>query len=426
MKYTKIKSGFSENRRIPRLGRIRLGLKMQKQRTDGSTVEFPTETDYFVCPQEVQDVYGPKPTELDIMLPSDRNEDVFPQSLAWFGRSKGLKCKGDMETAERLNEQTGIWEPRTCPCEHYKSDQNPKGECTENGILISILPRVNMGGTYQLRTGSYHSTVDINSGLDYVRALVGRISMVPLKLKRVARETHNNGTRQIHHTLSLTIESNIEGINQLRGDTSRILSHAQLQIEGPLEENPVLDPPDVTEIDAMPPTDSDEAELATVHAKLAVRRTPTPQEAPAASSTVAVPVITKPVLDTLIAQAAGNYQTHGTGDALYQSSAPTSVPTCPTCGKSESVIKSKAEYGGGWCCYKKKNGCGAKWWEATTAPVPATPFFTAFQDVMDWLLACGSIAEVNDTIERAAKQNWLPEQEHLIDTTAQAARERLR
>lgn len=33
--------------------------------------------------------------------------------------------------------------------------------------------------------------------------------------------------------------------------------------------------------------------------------------------------------------------------------------TCPKCGKP-AIIKGKAEYGGGWLCYKAKGGCGAK------------------------------------------------------------------
>ncbi len=32
---------------------------------------------------------------------------------------------------------------------------------------------------------------------------------------------------------------------------------------------------------------------------------------------------------------------------------------CPQCGQS-TIIRGKAEYGGGWLCYKKKGGCGAK------------------------------------------------------------------
>jgi hypothetical protein len=33
--------------------------------------------------------------------------------------------------------------------------------------------------------------------------------------------------------------------------------------------------------------------------------------------------------------------------------------TCPKCGKP-TIIKGKKEYGGGWLCYQKKGGCGAK------------------------------------------------------------------
>lgn len=32
---------------------------------------------------------------------------------------------------------------------------------------------------------------------------------------------------------------------------------------------------------------------------------------------------------------------------------------CPSCGQG-AIIKGKAEYGGGWLCYKAKGGCGAK------------------------------------------------------------------
>lgn len=34
--------------------------------------------------------------------------------------------------------------------------------------------------------------------------------------------------------------------------------------------------------------------------------------------------------------------------------------SCPDCG-AEAIIKGRAEYGGGWLCYRKKGGCGAKY-----------------------------------------------------------------
>ena len=40
--------------------------------------------------------------------------------------------------------------------------------------------------------------------------------------------------------------------------------------------------------------------------------------------------------------------------------------TCPNCGKA-AIIKGKAEYGGGWVCFKKKDGCGAKYRDEDTA-----------------------------------------------------------
>ena len=33
---------------------------------------------------------------------------------------------------------------------------------------------------------------------------------------------------------------------------------------------------------------------------------------------------------------------------------------CPSCGQA-AIIKGKEEYGGGWICFKKKGGCGAKY-----------------------------------------------------------------
>jgi hypothetical protein len=37
----------------------------------------------------------------------------------------------------------------------------------------------------------------------------------------------------------------------------------------------------------------------------------------------------------------------------------TTVRVCPQCGKP-AIIKGKEEYGGGWLCYVKKDGCGSK------------------------------------------------------------------
>src|SRR5512136_631184 len=93
--FTRIKD-LSDRRRLPRLDKIRLGVKLKSKRTGK---EYPCETPYFVCPSEVQKVYGEKPTELDIMLPINDPEAVFPQRYIWYGSAKGAKCMGDGEKA---------------------------------------------------------------------------------------------------------------------------------------------------------------------------------------------------------------------------------------------------------------------------------------------------------------------------------------
>ena len=104
-----------------------------------------------------------------------------------------------------------------------------------------VIPKVSLGGIYQIDVGSYHSIVDVNSGIDYVRAMVGRFSWVPLTLKRIPRETHGGDKKTIHYTLHLHFEGNIDTINQLREDTKRVLTGPRYSLPMPEDINPKMD-----------------------------------------------------------------------------------------------------------------------------------------------------------------------------------------
>jgi len=97
---------------------------------------------------------------------------------------------------------------------------------------------------YQIRTSSYNSIVDVNSGLDYVSALIGRFAMVPLKLRRTPIETHHNGSKQTHYTLQVIFDYDIDTLNKLREDNMRILEHPRYELPAPKDENPEFDPVD--------------------------------------------------------------------------------------------------------------------------------------------------------------------------------------
>lgn len=241
MKFTRIKGDYSQVRRLPRLGKIRLGLKVLNQ----AGKEYPTETEHFVCPPEVTAVYGEEPTELEVMLPSDNPEEVFVQKYAMYGAGSGLKCHGNGERAERYNEQTKAWDIIPCTCPNLKSDENPRGACTPQSHLMVMLPKVAMGGCYQITTRSFHATVGINSSLDLIRALAGRIALVPLKLRRVPTVTQYNGSKKTHYILNLILDASLPQIAELRQNPEHLLIPARYQIEGPVDINPEADPVDV-------------------------------------------------------------------------------------------------------------------------------------------------------------------------------------
>ena len=243
--------GLSDRRRLPLLGKIRLGIK--KKTEQGK--EYPSETEYFVCPPEVQKVFGEKPKILNIMLPVAQRHVVFPQAYRWYGSGKGLKCIGNGEVANRFSDDKKSLNEIECPCEKLQDIIDPemgkvtkKAECKQRAFLMVMLPDVNMGGVYQVSTGAYNSIVDINSGLDYIEALIGRIQMVPIKLFREPITTHNEGMPQKHYTLKVRFEGDVNFLNQLRENTKRILLEGEkIALPAPQDENPALDPVDEVE-----------------------------------------------------------------------------------------------------------------------------------------------------------------------------------
>lgn len=240
---TRIK-GLSEKRRLPRLGKIRLGIKVANNK--GTT--YPKEVPFFVVPDEVKKIYGEQPTEIDCMFPLDDIDTVFPVSYKYYGSGKGLKCNGDGEIAYCADEKTKEVIEKKCPCNLLD-----EGKCKQSGTLSVMLQKINVGGVYQITTSSYNSIIDIASGIDYVKALLGRVAMVPLKLRRVATETHHDEKKQTHYTIQIVMDANIDAINQLRADTMRVLEHtSRIVLPEPVHENPELDPVDIIVDDDIP------------------------------------------------------------------------------------------------------------------------------------------------------------------------------
>ncbi len=255
--------GISDRRRLPRLGKVRLGIKVPLTGKNPQQCECkgggcwkctrPTETDYFVCPAEVRAVYGDRPKKLDVMFLVNDPAVVFPQARKYYGSSRGLKCTGDGERAWFVDEKTGEMQSKECPCPLAEDTEDANGkvikkaQCTIRASLLVTLPSVNMGGIYQIDVGSWNSIVDVNSGIDTCRELirlslgVDRFAMIPLVLERVPTQTHHDGKTQTHYTLRLTPNLTLDQIQKMQ--QRAIIAPQQYALPEPEEIRPDLDGP---------------------------------------------------------------------------------------------------------------------------------------------------------------------------------------
>jgi len=198
--------GVSDIRRLPRLGKVRLGIKETSTKTGNP---YPKAVDYFVCDDRVKAIYGEKPKELKILFPIDEEPQ---QWLRCYSFTRGLICKGDGETAMMLvDKETGALanrdsketelkevscDPNDCPS--YRDKQ-----CRRVMNLQFLLPEVEGFGVWQLDTSSFYSIVNINSALSLLKNIIGKISMIPLKLKLIEQDVQPEGKKKKVHVLSL-------------------------------------------------------------------------------------------------------------------------------------------------------------------------------------------------------------------------------
>jgi len=201
--------GISEIVRLPRLGKIKLGIK--EERDNGSI--YPLPTDHFVCPDEVKKVFGEKPKELRIMFPTENSEQWASQYLRCYPASRGLVCRGDGETAiTRIDMLTNEIDSRDTSAPRLKEIScNPdgcpyhrRGDCRRVMNLQFLLPDCPGFGVYQLNTSSFHSMKNINSALTFIRGICQRVSMIPLLLELIEQKVQPEGWLKTVYVLRLT------------------------------------------------------------------------------------------------------------------------------------------------------------------------------------------------------------------------------
>jgi len=211
-------TGLSERTRLLRLGKIHLGYKAKNARG----VEYPVATDYFVIPEDLIPYLGEKPQELLVMLPVEDPDIWASQFYRCYSRTRGLVCKGDGITSQRkIDTETGAmadrntkgkvaWEEQSCAgreCEEYQ-----KKQCRDTMNLQFFLPEAPGIGVWQIDTSSLNSIMNINSCAKVIRAVCGRVSMLPLTLTLEPQEVTNpdDGKRKTVRVLFLRHKARLQ------------------------------------------------------------------------------------------------------------------------------------------------------------------------------------------------------------------------
>ena len=238
--------GISNQRRMRRLGKVRLGEK----KINDKGKEYPSALDHFNFEDapELLAIYGPNCKTIDVMIPNENVDAFFPQERKCY-RTSGLFCRGDGETATRVHvglsdgdknakavpkgqpldpagaefiKEQGlkldVGDMFDMPCLGEDCPFTEKKLCKPIGRFMFMVPKAQRVGVFEISTTSYNSIIEINSAIDTIRVIAGRISMIPLKLSLVPKETKVPKTtmkKTIHH-LVMEFAGTIADLSQYR------------------------------------------------------------------------------------------------------------------------------------------------------------------------------------------------------------------
>ena len=249
---------LSNVRQIPRLGKVRCGVKVPNKSGQG---EHPEAVEYFVLPQEIAAAFGDKPKSLPIMFPVEDEAKFASQYYKCYSSFRGLTCKGDGETCSRLiDTKTGDFahrdttdtDRRELPCNGRDCPMYQQKKCKEVMNLQFLLPSVPGLGVWQLDTGSYHSIVAVNSAIELIRSVAGRIAMIPLRLtiepREVSIKTDKGQVKKTVNTLQIRADITLAEIQKLGA-----LPGSQVMLPPPDEEKPDLLFPEDETPEQLPP-----------------------------------------------------------------------------------------------------------------------------------------------------------------------------
>lgn len=194
---------------LPRVGKVRTGVKKEHTKDDNSVIELPSAVDYFVVNHDkvtsrlsaasFDRVYGKEPRELKIMLPAPRTNDLLSGAYRRYKAGELLerKCTGPGGTSV-VRGPDGEWISGPCQCEREGLDPErdktgPNAHCAKRWTFSFLMMHVAGLGIWQWDTGSIIAAEGITSTLLLIEQFRGHLQGAECVLRVVPRKVAPKG-----------------------------------------------------------------------------------------------------------------------------------------------------------------------------------------------------------------------------------------
>lgn len=284
---------LTERPNIPRLGKIRLGVKDPQR-------GFPKNVKHFVVPEEVAKALGTdEPTELHIVFLTDDMDRNASQYYRAYNATSGLICRGDGYSADALldgdvlsknggeltvdawahgatsgrEKATSKFVRQQINCAGGGYDGQPPcpmfaaKKCAIRNFMQFAIRDVPGLGVYQMDTGSVINTRNINGTLEMTRLMLGGVAGVPMVLRRTELEVAPDGKKKKVWGVTLEADTQYSLANLIemrRGPlAAALLPEGAAALLPPVDESEVYeDPGDGEDEDDEPAPEKPAAEVA--------------------------------------------------------------------------------------------------------------------------------------------------------------------
>lgn len=208
--------GLEQRIRIPRLGRIGLGVK--KVAPTGK--EHPTEVSYFVVPEMIAKHYGEQPIALPVRFPFDQPERVL-HSIFYVrrqGKTKTRQCDGECFTEIGRGGQDVEGKCRK-PDNIYASCPD---KCRATAKLAVVIPKTPLG-IWEVPIGGLQRIADVLAELRHFERAMGPLSRFLFTLVREPTEEQyvkddGSSAWRTGYPVHVRTDFTVEEVMALRGE----------------------------------------------------------------------------------------------------------------------------------------------------------------------------------------------------------------